>query len=144
MRKIKDCEAAPPAPESGVVRQRPGHTTPWSFGARKGRPPSHNALLRSLDPSVANAARSARADGAEPATAQSILDLIGPLEGVPFLSIEPSILCAMHLDHRAGFVLSHVDGISSVQAILDVSGMRRLETVGILHRLIEQGIITLR
>jgi DNA-binding IclR family transcriptional regulator len=48
------------------------------------------------------------------------------------------------MDHRAGFVLSLVDGVSAVEAILDVCGMPRAEALRILHELIDIGAIALR
>jgi len=48
------------------------------------------------------------------------------------------------MDHRAGFVLSLVDGVSGVEAILDVCGMPRAEGLRILQELIDIGAIALR
>jgi hypothetical protein len=51
---------------------------------------------------------------------------------------------ALRMDHRAGFVLSLVDGVSGVEAILDVCGMPRDEAMRILQELIDVGAIALR
>jgi len=48
------------------------------------------------------------------------------------------------MDHRDAFVLSHVhgaDGATSVQALVDVTGMREDEVVAILDRLARLGIV---
>jgi hypothetical protein len=45
------------------------------------------------------------------------------------------------LDHRAGFVLTFVDGASSIDAILDASGLPRLELLSILRDLVEAGVL---
>jgi hypothetical protein len=45
------------------------------------------------------------------------------------------------LNHRAGFLLSCIDGKSSVEDILDVSGMSQIEAVRVLCSLLEQEVI---
>lgn len=47
----------------------------------------------------------------------------------------------LSLDHRAGFLLSLVDGISTIEEILDVSGMSRLDALRIMCTLLEQRVI---
>jgi hypothetical protein len=47
----------------------------------------------------------------------------------------------LSLDHRAGFVLSCVDGYSSIDEILDVSGMPPLDALRVLYELLQQRII---
>lgn len=50
-------------------------------------------------------------------------------------------LRSLHLDHRAGFLLSCIDGMSSIDDILDVSGMRELDALRILFELVQENII---
>jgi hypothetical protein len=50
----------------------------------------------------------------------------------------------LSIDHRSGFVLSLVDGVSSLEMILDVSGMRELDALRILFELVQQRIISFR
>ena len=47
----------------------------------------------------------------------------------------------LHLDHRAGFLLSCIDGMSSIDDILDVSGMRELDALRILFELVQENVI---
>jgi hypothetical protein len=163
MRRTTDEDLVPAGEDARDPRRR---TRSWSFAARQGRAPSDNALLRSLDPAAGAPAHppegrtapagrigsdaSSSKDGAprRPTVGRlgenTLLELIGSLERLPFLAIEPSLLCALRVNHRAGFVLSQVDGASNVQMILDVSPMRKLETLRILYQLIEQGIIDTR
>jgi hypothetical protein len=47
------------------------------------------------------------------------------------------------LDHRQGFVLSLVDGLTTVQMIIDVAGMPDGEVIAALQRLRRLGLITL-
>jgi hypothetical protein len=64
-----------------------------------------------------------------------------PLDSVPRLAVTQRQLMAMPLDHRAGFVVSFVDGTYTVEMILDVCPMPRERALAILGELEEQGII---
>ena len=57
---------------------------------------------------------------------------IGPLDRVPLVMVARDQLRWLSIDHRAGFVLSLVDGVSSLEMILDVSGMPELDALRIL------------
>src|SRR5687768_1169125 len=69
---------------------------------------------------------------------------IGPLDRVPNVLVPREQLRWLSIDHKAGFVLSLVDGVSSVEMIIDVSGMPELDTLRILAELTQQRIIALR
>jgi hypothetical protein len=49
----------------------------------------------------------------------------------------------LSLDHRAGFLLSLVDGTLSIEELLDISGMTRLDALRILYGLLDQRVIAL-
>ncbi|HEX6274148.1 MAG TPA: hypothetical protein VFZ53_13965 [Polyangiaceae bacterium] len=49
----------------------------------------------------------------------------------------------LSLDHRAGFLLSLVDGHSTIEELLDISGMPRLDALRILYELLDQRVIAL-
>jgi hypothetical protein len=49
----------------------------------------------------------------------------------------------LSLDHRAGFMLSLIDGSSTVEELLDISGMNRLDALRILYTLFDQRVIAL-
>jgi hypothetical protein len=66
---------------------------------------------------------------------------LGSTEKVPRLAIPAAELQWLSLDHRAGFLLSCVDGRSSIEEILDVSGMPALDALRILYTLLQQQII---
>ncbi len=68
---------------------------------------------------------------------------IGPLNRVPVVEVARDQLRWLTIDHRAGFVLSLVDGVSSLEMILDVSGMPYLDALRILYELVQQRIISL-
>jgi len=69
---------------------------------------------------------------------------IGPLDRVPLVMVARDQLRWLTIDHRAGFVLSLVDGVSSLEMILDVSGMAELDALRILSELAQQRIISFR
>ncbi len=69
---------------------------------------------------------------------------IGSLEKVPIVTVAKNQLRWLTIDHRAGFVLSHVDGCSTLEQILDVSGMPPLDALRILYELVQQRIIAFK
>jgi hypothetical protein len=66
---------------------------------------------------------------------------IGRLDRVVIQALGDSELRWLGLDHRSGFLLSRVDGISTLEELLDVCGMPRLEALKTLADLIERGAI---
>jgi hypothetical protein len=69
---------------------------------------------------------------------------IGPLDRVPVVEVARDQLRWLSIDHRTGFILSLVDGISSLEMILDVSGMPPLDALRMLFELVQQRIISVR
>ena len=69
---------------------------------------------------------------------------IGSLDRVPVVMVPHHQMRWLSIDHRAGFVLSHIDGMSSLEMILDVSGMPPLDALRILCELVQQRIISFR
>jgi hypothetical protein len=69
---------------------------------------------------------------------------LGPLDRVPMVIVPRAQMRWLSMDHRAGFVLSLIDGSSSVEMILDVSGMPKLDAYRILHELVQQKIVSFR
>ena len=69
---------------------------------------------------------------------------LGPLDRVPMVLVPRTQMRWLSIDHRAGFILSLVDGSSSVELILDVCGMPKLDALRILHELVQQKIVALR
>lgn len=66
---------------------------------------------------------------------------LGSMEEIPRVIVPPDQVRWLTLDHRAGFVLSCIDGYSSIEEILDVSGMSPLDALKVLHELLQQRII---
>jgi hypothetical protein len=73
----------------------------------------------------------------------ALLALIGPLDQVPSLVVELAGLTDLRVDHRAGFLLSQVDGNLTLETIIDISGMRKVEALRLIYTLVEDGILTL-
>ncbi len=69
---------------------------------------------------------------------------LGPLDRVPTVLVQRTQLRWLSIDHRAGFVLSLIDGSSTLEMILDVCGMPRLDAIRILHELVAQKIVALK
>ena len=63
---------------------------------------------------------------------------------VPTLQISPSEFREHAIDNRAAFLLSRIDGTLTLEDILDISGMPRLETCRYLCGMLHRGILTLR
>lgn len=80
----------------------------------------------------------ARAEGTLLAMLESKL---GDLRRAPRPVLQPDEVLWLTLDHRAGFVLSRVDGQVSFDDVFALSGMPRLDTARILVRLLDEGVI---
>jgi hypothetical protein len=72
---------------------------------------------------------------------QMYMSKIGDLSNVPQLQVSNHELMWRNLDATAGFVLSRVDGISSYDNILDISGLATFDTCRILYQLLQDGLI---
>jgi tetratricopeptide (TPR) repeat protein len=66
---------------------------------------------------------------------------LGPLGRVPRLAIKPEEVMWLNLDHRAGFLLSQIDGTVDYESLFALSGLPRLDTARILATLIGDGVI---
>jgi hypothetical protein len=66
---------------------------------------------------------------------------LGSLDRSVRLLIPEDEIRWLSVDHRAGFVLSLVDGSATFDEILDMSGMERLEALHILAELLDRGVI---
>lgn len=69
---------------------------------------------------------------------------LGPLDRIPMVIVPRGQMRWLSMDHRAGFVLSLIDGSSSVDMILDMCGMPKLDALRILHELVQQKVVSFR
>jgi hypothetical protein len=72
--------------------------------------------------------------------------LLVPASSVPRVAMTAPSLRTLPLDGTAGYVLSLVDGCSSVETIFDICAhdLTRAEVLDILARLVQLGAIVLR
>ncbi len=68
---------------------------------------------------------------------------LGSLDQIVAIAVPSDQIRWLTLDHRAGFLLSLVDGGSTVDQILDISGMTRLDALRIMYQLLDQRVISL-
>jgi len=68
---------------------------------------------------------------------------LGSLDQVVTVAVPSDQIRWLTLDHRAGFLLSLIDGGSTVDQILDISGMPRLDALRIMYQLLDQRVISL-
>lgn len=66
---------------------------------------------------------------------------VGPLSAIPRVDVPDTDIRWLGLDHRAGFLLSRVDGFTSLEELLDLSGMPRLEALKTVLSLVDAGAI---
>lgn len=93
------------------------------------------------DPSNAEALRFR--ESCKDILAQMYTARIGAPTQVPRIVVANQDLQWLTLDHRAGFLLSCIDGSMTVEEILDVSGMPSLDALRILYTLLQQQVIEL-
>ncbi len=84
------------------------------------------------------------AEECERALATKYAAQLGSLARVPKLAVTVDKLVSLSLDHRAGFLISFVDGVSALATIMDMSGMSPSEVLRTFVDLHGRGIITLR
>ncbi len=69
------------------------------------------------------------------------LGRLGGLTKILRVSMPPDEIRWLSLDHKAGFLLSCIDGTSSIEEVLDVACMQEFEAIRILHDFRELGVI---
>jgi hypothetical protein len=130
--------SAPPQPASnpmGELREK------YALGDFSGALAVAETILHA-EPGHADAQR--YAESCRDVLKQMYAARLGPLDQVPVVAVGGDQLRWLTLDHRAGFLLSHVDGVSTLEEILDVSGMPQLEAMRIIADLLAQKVIVLR
>jgi len=68
---------------------------------------------------------------------------LAPLDRVVSVAISPEQIRWLSLDHKSGFLLSLVDGTCTIEELLDISGMSRLDALRILLTLDQQKVVAL-
>jgi hypothetical protein len=85
-----------------------------------------------------------RQDDVGSAVRRAPLAHLASARAVPRVIRSKAEIAAAPIDHRAGFLLAHIDGVTSVQGLVDIAGMAEGEVHEILERLCRLGIVALR
>jgi hypothetical protein len=75
------------------------------------------------------------------ALSDKYLSSLGGRGVIPRVAMGPEEIRWLSLDHRSGFLLSFVDGMTPIDDVLDVSSMPELDALRILFELRTQGVI---
>jgi hypothetical protein len=63
------------------------------------------------------------------------------MTGAPLVVVAPAELVRMPLDHRAGFLMSRMDGLVDLDTLVEISAMRRADALRIVRDLYDSGIV---
>jgi hypothetical protein len=64
--------------------------------------------------------------------------------GAPYVVVPSDQLKRLPLGHRAGFLLSQMDGVTDLETIIELAAMPREETLRLARDLFESGVIAFR
>jgi hypothetical protein len=98
-------------------------------------------VLLAHDPEDAEANRYAQS--CRDVLTQMFAARLAPLDRLVTVAISAEQIRWLSLDHKSGFLLSLVDGNCSIEELLDISGMPRLDALRILLTLSQQKVIAL-
>ncbi len=160
-------ETPPPFPMSeSVSTQVPGQNDAIALVSRRSRPPGSTVIDLSVemldrfalgdysgallaaeivlgkDPTHAEARRCA--SSCRDRLSDMHLSRLGGAHRLPQIAVAGSEVRWLGLDHRAGFLLSRVDGKSTIDELVDLSGMARHEALKVLVELVDAGALSLR
>ncbi len=125
-----------PGLDVGDSNSRPTDPGPGQMRARK-RTDSTRKIIRSGE----KAQVGGRLDQL---TEQQCLSRLGSLERIPKIKISEEQVLALGLDHRAGFLYSQIDGLTSLEDLLSISPMSREDSLRIFVKLLEHDAIDLK
>ncbi|MGA2451689.1 MAG: hypothetical protein ABTD50_23785 [Polyangiaceae bacterium] len=69
---------------------------------------------------------------------------IGSVSGPPAVAMDSGQIRSLPLDHRAGFLLSLIDGLTDVETLIELSAMPRVDALRIVRELFEADVIEFR
>lgn len=75
---------------------------------------------------------------------QRVIGRVGDLSRTPTVLMTEEQIRWLSLDHRAGFLLSMIDGFTTLEELIDIAGMPRDDVLRVLGELIDQGVIGVR
>lgn len=131
---------APPLPQTTEQVLRQELKARYAVGDFSGALDEAEKLL-ALAPQDSDAQR--YAESCREVLTQMYTARLGRMDQRIMMAIASDQIRWLSLDHRAGFLLSLVDGSSTVEELLDISGMPRLDALRILCGLFDQRIVSL-
>ncbi|HVH40726.1 MAG TPA: hypothetical protein VM925_00230 [Labilithrix sp.] len=66
-----------------------------------------------------------------------------PLSCIPRRAMADKEMLSLPLDHRAGFLLAHLDGATNIRTLIDVCGMPNDELITLVEQLVALRVIKL-
>jgi HD-GYP domain-containing protein (c-di-GMP phosphodiesterase class II) len=129
--------SAPPAARS----QRPRISS-----IPRNEPPEDGApvVVRSRPPRQSAPAPIPRSDPPEQRSEETHDEILALLDKVPLVAVPMSQLSALGVDHRSAFILTFVDGSSSLETVLDACGLPRAAALRLVADLLKRGALTFR
>jgi hypothetical protein len=67
-----------------------------------------------------------------------------PADSIPVPVLRGAELRKLHLDRYAGFLLSLMDGVTTVEMLLDVCAMPTADAMRVLDELVRSGVVELK
>ena len=80
-------------------------------------------------------------ESAQELVKQMYLEKLGSGDRVLRLAMAPLEIQGLSFDHRTGFLISLIDGVATVDEILDMSGMPQLDALRLLYEMREEGVV---
>lgn len=128
---------APPVPPAAPALFAPPAPPPPPSALNNNTP----SMLRSMASILASAAPSAPSAPITNLPEIEPIDELGGMSAVLSTVANSAAIRTLDLDHRAGFLLSLVDGFSSVEDLLDVANLPTDQCLGLLVDLKRRGLI---
>jgi hypothetical protein len=69
---------------------------------------------------------------------------VGTVSGPPSVAMASDAIRNLPLDHRAGFMLSLIDGRTDIETLVELSSMPRVDALRIVRELFEAAVISFR
>ena len=69
------------------------------------------------------------------------LEKLGDTDAVPRVELAQGNLQDIQMDHKTAFLLTRIDGMLTIEEVLDIAGMSRFEAAKTLVQALEEGII---
>ncbi len=69
---------------------------------------------------------------------------IGSVSGFPSVAMASEKIRNLPLDHRAGFLLSLIDGCTDLETLIELSSMPRMDALHIVRELFDAAVIMFR